>query len=114
MRCRRGSRCLPLTWVQRADGRAGCGRPLADLGSLREEEQRLGKRLVITEKPSVARDIAAALGGFTEGEDSFESDEFVVTWAVGHLLELAEPRDYDTKWRSWSIKLLPILPEALA
>ena len=38
----------------------------------------------------------------------------MVTWAVGHLLELAEPKEYDTKWRSWSIKLLPILPEALS
>ncbi|MEN0061798.1 MAG: DNA topoisomerase [Myxococcota bacterium] len=72
----------------------------------------MGKRLVITEKPSVARDIAAALGGFTEGEESFESEDFVVTWAVGHLLELAEPKEYDDKWKSWSIKLLPILPEA--
>ncbi|MEO0605413.1 MAG: DNA topoisomerase, partial [Myxococcota bacterium] len=72
----------------------------------------MGKRLVITEKPSVARDIADALGGFTEGEESLESEDFVITWAIGHLLELAEPREYDAKWRSWSIKLLPILPES--
>ncbi|HHO50556.1 MAG TPA: hypothetical protein ENK18_06690, partial [Deltaproteobacteria bacterium] len=71
----------------------------------------LGKRLVITEKPSVARDIAAALGGFTEGEEFLENEVFVITWAVGHLLELADPKEYDSKWRSWSIKLLPILPE---
>ena len=72
----------------------------------------MGKRLVITEKPSVARDIAEALGGFTETDEFLESEDYVVTWAVGHLLELADPADYDSKWRSWSIKLLPILPEA--
>jgi DNA topoisomerase-3 len=69
------------------------------------------RRLVITEKPSVARDIAAALGGFIEEDEFLESEDFVVTWAVGHLLELAEPGEYDPKYRSWSIKNLPILPE---
>lgn len=72
----------------------------------------MGKRLVITEKPSVANDIADALGGFTRTEEYYENEDYVVTWAVGHLLELANPADYDKKWRSWSIKLLPILPEA--
>ena len=56
----------------------------------------MGKRLVITEKPSVARDIAAALGGFAvEDDEALESEDFVITWAVGHLLELSEPADYD-------------------
>ena len=71
----------------------------------------MSKRLVIAEKPSVARDVAAALGGFTEHEEYLESDEYVVTWAIGHLLELAEPQEYDKKWGSWSIKNLPILPD---
>ncbi|MCB9685119.1 MAG: DNA topoisomerase III [Alphaproteobacteria bacterium] len=71
----------------------------------------MGKRLVITEKPSVARDIAAALGGFTEHDDVLESEDYVVTSAVGHLLELAEPQDYSPEFRSWSIKNLPIVPE---
>ncbi|MEQ1568113.1 MAG: DNA topoisomerase [Myxococcota bacterium] len=70
----------------------------------------VGKRLVITEKPSVGRDIAAALGGFVEEDEFLESEEFVVTWAVGHLLELSEPEDYDKVWRSWEIKHLPIIP----
>ena len=70
----------------------------------------MGKRLVITEKPSVARDIAAALGGFTEEDELLESEDYVITWAVGHLLQLAEPKDYDPALRSWSVKLLPILP----
>ncbi len=73
----------------------------------------MGKRLVISEKPSVARDIAAALGGFVEGKDDYlESEDFVVTWALGHLLELCEPQDYDKQLKSWSVKLLPIIPDA--
>jgi len=71
----------------------------------------LSRRLVITEKPSVARDIAAALGGFSEGDERLDSEDFVITWALGHLLELSEPQDYDPKFRSWSIKNLPIVPE---
>ena len=51
----------------------------------------MGKQLVITEKPSVARDICAAIGGFEDHGDYFENDDFVVTYALGHLLELAEP-----------------------
>jgi DNA topoisomerase-3 len=73
----------------------------------------LGKRLVIAEKPSVARDICAALGGFTDhGGDYYESDAFVVTFALGHLLELAEPEDYDKTLRAWTLASLPIIPDA--
>jgi DNA topoisomerase III len=73
----------------------------------------VGKRLVISEKPSVAHDIAAALGGFVEGKDDYlESEDYVVTWALGHLLELCEPQDYDKQLKSWSVKLLPIIPDA--
>jgi DNA topoisomerase-3 len=71
----------------------------------------LGKRLVIAEKPSVGRDIAATLGGFVDHDEYLESDDWIVTWALGHLLELAEPEEYDKALRSWSIKLLPIIPE---
>ncbi len=67
--------------------------------------------LVITEKPSVAKDIAAALGGFTEGDECLEREDYVITWAVGHLVELCEPQDYDPALRSWSLKLLPIVPD---
>jgi len=74
-------------------------------------EEHVGKRLVITEKPSVARDIAKALGGFEDHDEYMESDNYVLTWAVGHLLELSEPKDYDKAFRSWSIKNLPIIPE---
>src|ERR687888_97130 len=72
----------------------------------------MGKTLVIAEKPSVGRDIAAALpGAFTQSETSLESDEYVVTWAVGHLVELAQPEDYDEKLKKWRMVDLPIVPE---
>ena len=71
----------------------------------------LEKRLIIAEKPSVAKDIAKALGGFDDEKDYFESESFVITWAIGHLLELAEPQHYDDKFKSWSVKNLPIIPD---
>ena len=51
----------------------------------------MSKALIITEKPSVAQDIARALGGFKKGKESFESDHYLMSWAVGHLFELAVP-----------------------
>ncbi|HEY0387236.1 MAG TPA: DNA topoisomerase 3 [Gaiellales bacterium] len=72
----------------------------------------MGKTLVIAEKPSVGKDYAKALGGsFKNQSDYLESDDFVVSWAVGHLVELAEPEDYDSKYRLWSLNRLPIIPE---
>ena len=71
----------------------------------------MGKRLVITEKPSVAKDIVAALGGFAEEDGYWESDEYLVTFAVGHLLELVAPEDLDEKYKRWTLDTLPILPE---
>jgi len=71
----------------------------------------VGKQLVITEKPSVARDIVDAIGGFTDHGEFFESDTYLVTWAVGHLLELAPPEEYDKKYKAWTLATLPILPE---
>ena len=71
----------------------------------------MSKELVITEKPSVARDIASVLGGFTEHEGYFESDEWIVTFAVGHLFELLPPEEVDEKFKRWTLDVLPILPE---
>jgi len=71
----------------------------------------LGKTLVITEKPSVARDITAVLGGFTEQEGYFESDTHIVTFAVGHLYELLSPEEVDEKYKRWTLDALPILPD---
>src|SRR5919202_7055808 len=72
----------------------------------------MGKALVIAEKPSVGRDLAAVLSGpFQKHEAYLESDEYVITWAVGHLVELAEPEDYDAKLKKWRMADLPIVPE---
>ena len=71
----------------------------------------MAKSLVITEKPSVARDIAAALGGFTDHDGWFENDDFVVTFAVGHLFELLPPEEVDPIYKRWTLDNLPILPE---
>jgi DNA topoisomerase-3 len=72
----------------------------------------VSKTLVIAEKPSVGRDLAAALPGtFQKSETHLESDDYVITWAVGHLVELAEPDDYDERWKKWRMADLPILPE---
>lgn len=70
------------------------------------------KSLIITEKPSVARDIVEALGGFkAEGDDYWESDRYVCTFAVGHLLEFLEPEDIDPIYKRWQLSNLPILPD---
>src|SRR3954451_4068034 len=72
----------------------------------------MGKTLVIAEKPSVARDIANALPGrFTNNESYLEGDEYVITFAVGHLVELVNPEDYDDKFKKWRMADLPILPD---
>jgi len=74
----------------------------------------MGKTLVIAEKPSVARDVAAALpGAFEQAKDktSLEGEDYVITWAVGHLVGLAEPDAYDPKLKKWRYADLPIVPE---
>ena len=70
-----------------------------------------GKWLVIAEKPSVAADIAKALGGFEKKSDHYESDRYCVSWAVGHLVELLSPEEIDVKYKRWLLQDLPILPE---
>jgi DNA topoisomerase-3 len=70
----------------------------------------VSKSLVITEKPSVARDIVAALDSLAEQEGYWENDRYVVTYTVGHLLELLEPEDLDPAYKRWVLDQLPILP----
>jgi DNA topoisomerase-3 len=70
----------------------------------------MAKKLIIAEKPSVAADIARALGGFTRKGDYFESDRYVLSSAVGHLLELVVPEEFDVKRGKWSFKHLPVIP----
>jgi DNA topoisomerase-3 len=70
------------------------------------------KTLVIAEKPSVARDLADALPGKFENNDSYlESEDTVITFAVGHLVELTDPEDYDERFKKWRMADLPIVPE---
>src|SRR5881409_1690261 len=72
----------------------------------------MSKTLVIAEKPSVGRDLTRALpGAFAKHEGYLESDEHVVTWAVGHLVQLAEPDEYDAKFKKWRMADLPIVPD---
>ncbi|MDN5753461.1 MAG: DNA topoisomerase III [Nitrosospira sp.] len=68
------------------------------------------KTLIIAEKPSVAADIARVLGGFTKHADYFESDQYLLSSAVGHLLELAVPEQYEVKRGKWSFSNLPVIP----
>src|SRR3981189_2783033 len=70
----------------------------------------MSKKLIIAEKPSVAADIARALGGFARKSDYFESDEYVLSSAVGHLLELILPEQYDVKKGKLSFARLPVIP----
>src|SRR5262245_28831127 len=70
----------------------------------------MGTALIIAEKPSVASDIAKALGGFKRLQDYFESDKFVLCSAVGHLLELAVPEGVEPKSGKWNLKNLPVIP----
>ena len=70
----------------------------------------MNKKLIIAEKPSVAADIARALGGFARKGDYFESDEYVLSSAVGHLLELTVPEEFDVKRGKWSFANLPVIP----
>ena len=72
------------------------------------------KKLIIAEKPSVAADIAKALGGFTKHDDYFESDTLVLSSAVGHLLELSCPEEFEVKRGKWSFAHLPVIPPHFA
>jgi DNA topoisomerase-3 len=74
----------------------------------------MGKTLVIAEKPSVARDLAGALpGSYSQSKDKTHmvGDDYVITWAVGHLVGLAEPDAYDPKLKKWRFADLPIIPD---
>src|SRR5215472_16537108 len=70
----------------------------------------MGKALIIAEKPSVAGDIAKALGGFKKTEDYYESDKYVLSSAVGHLLELIVPEGVEPARGKWSFAHLPVIP----
>ncbi len=73
----------------------------------------MGRILVVAEKPSVARDIAKTLGAGQKGDGCLLGENYVVSWAIGHLVTLAEPEEYDEKFKKWSFASLPILPEEM-
>lgn len=70
----------------------------------------MSKTLIIAEKPSVAADIARALGGFTRQKDYFESDDYLISSAVGHLVEISAPEQFEVKRGKWSFANLPVIP----
>jgi DNA topoisomerase-3 len=70
----------------------------------------VSKKLIIAEKPSVANDIARAIGGFTRHGDYYESEAYVLSSAIGHLLEIAAPEQYEVKRGKWSFAHLPVIP----
>jgi DNA topoisomerase-3 len=72
----------------------------------------MSKTLIIAEKPSVGRDLARVLSGsFTKGEGYLEGPEDIITWAVGHLVQLADPDEYDARFKKWRMADLPIVPD---
>lgn len=73
----------------------------------------MAKRLVLAEKPSVARDIARVLKCDKKGNGYLEGKDYIVTWALGHLVTLADPESYDVKYKSWNLEDLPMLPDHL-
>ena len=70
----------------------------------------MSKQLIIAEKPSVAGDIARVLGGFKKHDDYFENDDFVLSSAIGHLVEIAVPDEFEVKRGKWSFANLPVIP----
>ncbi|MBL8502361.1 MAG: DNA topoisomerase III [Rhodocyclaceae bacterium] len=74
----------------------------------------MSKQLIIAEKPSVAQDIARALGGFSKQGEYFENDDYVLSSAIGHLLELTVPEEYEVKRGKWSFTHLPVIPPHFA
>jgi hypothetical protein len=69
--------------------------------------------LVLAEKPSVGRDLAAVLGCSEAGKGYLEGSDYIVTWAIGHLVGLADPEHYDEKFKTWDPGHLPIMPETM-
>ncbi|WP_031545111.1 DNA topoisomerase III [Salinicoccus luteus] len=73
----------------------------------------MAKSVVLAEKPSVARDIAKVLNCHRKGNGFIEGDRYIVTWALGHLVTLADPESYDNKYKTWNLEDLPMLPDPL-
>ncbi|MEM1009167.1 MAG: DNA topoisomerase III, partial [Myxococcota bacterium] len=70
------------------------------------------RRLVIAEKPSVARDLARVLGANQKRKGYLEGKDWLVTWCIGHLVQLCQPEVYSSAWKRWSLDTLPMIPES--
>lgn len=71
------------------------------------------KHVIIAEKPSVANEYAKVLGVTNKGQGYYENDQWLVTWAVGHLVSLAYPEKYDAELKEWKAETLPFIPDWL-
>ena len=71
----------------------------------------MAKSLIITEKPSVAQEFARILGVSGRNDGYIENDKYVITWCVGHLVEMVYPEEYDEKYKRWRLEDLPFLTE---
>jgi DNA topoisomerase-3 len=87
------------------------GDPIRDKLKPTMQASESGTVAVLAEKPSVARDIAKALGADKKGQGYLQGNGYLVTWAIGHLVSLAEPHQINPNWRSWRLATLPMLPE---
>lgn len=77
------------------------------------EVKSMSKTVVLAEKPSVGRDLARVLKCHKKGNGYLEGDRYIVTWALGHLVTLADPEGYGKEFQSWRLEDLPIIPEPL-
>ncbi|OEH85050.1 hypothetical protein BHU72_05415 [Desulfuribacillus stibiiarsenatis] len=73
----------------------------------------MGKTLIITEKPSVATDIGKVIGASSKKNGYLEGQQYLISWAVGHLVTLCEPEDYNERYKKWDVQTLPIIPEQM-
>lgn len=73
----------------------------------------MGKTLILTEKPSVARDIAKVMNCHQKGNGCIIGSKYIVTWALGHLVTLADPEVYSNKYKTWNLEDLPMLPKKM-
>ena len=71
----------------------------------------MGKKLIITEKPSVAQDYAKVFQVSGKHNGYIENNAYVITWCVGHLVEMVYPEEYDIRYKKWMLQDLPFLPE---
>lgn len=80
---------------------------------MKERTEKMGKKLILAEKPSVGRDIGRVLACKKKDNRYMENDQYIVTWAMGHLIELAGPEKYNKKYSEWKLADLPILPDVM-